>query len=343
MRRGKSPASAGHAGQLTRRAAAGAIASAGLIAATGLTLGSAIQAPPASAAIKNGNYDLVPRQVADGVWFVEGAREYFTQDNGGDIVNCVLIETDAGMVIIDTGVSLKYGQALRQAAASLSGLGIAASFNTHHHPDHWFGNQVFADRPIYALGETASLARAEGDGFSDGMYRLLGNWMRGTETTPPTQTITSSSITIGGRIFVLYPLSGHTGADLALLDKKTGTLITGDLAFYERAPTTPHADLPKWYEALDALAAVEAALIIPGHGPEDRDGQSLEQTRTYLTWLETGLKQAAAEGLDMVEIMEETLLPDAFKNLGAMPQEFHRSVSHLYPAIERQAMPLSNL
>ena len=45
--------------------------------------------------------------------------------------------------------------------------------------------------------------------------------------------------------------------------------------------------------------------------------------------------------LNMVEIMETTL-PDKYAAMGAMPTEFHRSISHLYPDIERQVMPLSN-
>lgn len=320
----------------TRRHALGLMGTVGLAAAAGIPIPrTAVAAAPRRV------YDLVPVKVADGVWMIEGATDYFSDANGGAIVNCALIETATGLVIIDTGPSLRYGEALRDIAGQISPLGIAALFNTHHHPDHFFGNQVFSDKPIHALAGTKKLAEEEGDAFSDNMYRLLGDWMRGTEVIPPNQTLNISSISIGGRDFTLYPLEGHTGADLAILDRKTGILIAGDLAFLDRAPTTPHADVAKWRAALDDLAAIGAGAIIPGHGPLDTSGASLTQTRAYLDWLDATLRQAAAEGLSMVEIMAGEV-PADYAAMGAMPDEFYRSVSHLYPDIERQILPLSN-
>ncbi len=311
-------------------------------AVTGLALAGAtvINRPKIAAAAKK-QYDLKPKKIADGVWMIEGVTEYFTEENGGAIVNCVLIETNDGMVVIDTGTSLRYGQALRDVAFALNPRGIAAAINTHHHPDHFFGNQVFSDKPIFALAGTKKLAETEGDDFSDNMYRLLGDWMRGTEVVPPTNVISSSSIEIGGRAFTVFPLEGHTSSDLALLDKKTGTLVTGDLAFLDRAPTTPHADLAKWQDAIESLKQVNASGVVPGHGPFDTSGQSFQQTSDYLTWLDKTFRQCAAEGLDMVEILDKDI-PIEFRAMGAMPQEFHRSISHLYPGIERQVMPLVN-
>lgn len=286
-------------------------------------------------------YELKPQKVADGIWMVEGSTDYFSTKNGGAIVNCVIIETESGLVIVDTGPSLRYGDALRKVATEVSGKGVAAAINTHHHPDHFFGNQVFTDTPIYALGGTTNLAKSEGDAFSDNMYRLLGDWMRGTEVTPPSVMLESSSMTIGGRKLRVLPLAGHTNSDLALIDEKTGTLIAGDLAFLDRAPTTPHANVEVWLSSLEVLKGLNVTGIIPGHGPFDTSQSSLLQTEDYLGWLDTVLKAAASDGYDMVEIMEFEV-PARFAKMGAMPTEFHRSVSHLFPDVERAVMPLKN-
>ena len=309
-----------------------------VLGGTGLLAGG-LSRPARAAQTKT--YDLRPISVADGISMIVGATEYFSTKNGGAIVNCALIETDAGLVIVDTGPSLRYGQALRALARQAPSGRVAAVINTHHHPDHFFGNHAFTDVKIYALDGTIKLARNEGEAFSDNMYRLLGDWMRGTEVVPPNTMLEGATLEIGGRSFAVLSLEGHTGADLALLDKQTGVLIAGDIAFLDRAPTTPHADLMKWREAIDALTAVEAKAIIPGHGPFDQAGASLVQTKAYLTWLERRLRRAAIDGLSMMEIMAMDL-PQQYSTMGAMPQEFHRSVAHLYPAIERQAMPLSN-
>lgn len=286
-------------------------------------------------------YDLRPRQVASGLWMVEGAPEYFSMENGGAIVNVVMLETDAGMIVVDTGPSLRYGEALRQTALQTTGRGVAAVILTHHHPDHFLGNMAFDGIPIHALPETRALIGTNAEDYSDALYRLLGDWMRGTEIVPPTADVAASSITFGGRVLRLLPLGGHSEADLALIDVATGVVIAGDLAFLDRAPTTPDADLARWHGSLDTLEALEAAAIVPGHGPFDPAGASLSQTRAYLDWLDQTLRDAAEQGLDMVEIIDLPI-PHRFAALGAQPQEFHRSVSHLYPDIETEILPLLN-
>jgi len=203
-------------------------------------------------------YDIEPVQVASGLWMIEGKTEYFTSENGGAIVNCALLDSDEGMIIIDTGPSLRYGEALLQVVSQMSPKGVAAVINTHHHPDHFFGNQVFAGMPVMALGETKALAQTHGDAFADNMYLLLGDWMRGTESVPPNEVVEGGEIVIGGRTLDMIPLVGHTEADLAVLDVETGTLIAGDLAFLDRAPTTPSADLTLWKQSLDILRGIDA-------------------------------------------------------------------------------------
>lgn len=284
-------------------------------------------------------YDLEPKLVADGIWMLEGSTDYFSMENGGDIVNCAILEGDEGLIVVDTGPSRRYGEAMLDVLGNISGKPVATVINTHHHPDHFFGNQVFSGIPLRALSETGALAVEHGEGFADNMYRILGDWMRGTEVIPPTQSLPLGDVTLAGRKFNVIPLAGHSEADLALLDVKTGVLIAGDLAFLNRAPTTPSADLGKWRESLDTLDGLEASAVLPGHGAFDPALASLSQTRNYLNWLEGALRDAVEQGLDMVEVMESPL-PKTFAVMGAQPQEYQRSVSHLFPDIESEVLPL---
>ncbi len=306
-----------------------------------LATGLAATAAPRVWAKPRLEYALKPRQVADGLWMLEGSTEYFTFENGGNIVNVAFAETDAGAVIFDSGPSRRYAEELRKLVSEMVPRGVAAVVNSHHHPDHFLGNQVFTDKPIHALEETKAQVALHGDGYADNMYRLVGDWMRGTEAVPPNTVLSSNDLTIGGRSFSAVPLGGHTQADLMILDRATGTALTGDLAFLDRTPTTPDADLPRWRESLDYIASLEPKGIVPGHGPFDTEGRSLVQTRAYLDWLDGALTDAAEDGLDMVEAMRIDM-PDEFAALGAQPQEFERSVSHLFGEYERAALPEVN-
>jgi len=163
--------------------------------------------------------------------------------------------------------------------------------------------------------------------------------MRGTAAVAPGMAVDTDFEEIGGRRFSLYYLSGHTNSDLVIRDDETGVLFSGDLAFYNRAPTTPHADIDIWQESLTTLASIDRELILPGHGLQDAAGDSLEQTGDYLDWLQHSLKDAASLGLTMNEAMAQPI-PQRFRSIDVVQTEYQRSVVHLYLGLEDELMPL---
>jgi glyoxylase-like metal-dependent hydrolase (beta-lactamase superfamily II) len=151
--------------------------------------------------------------------------------------------------------------------------------------------------------------------------------------------LTTDREIFGGRVLRLLPLSGHSAADLAILDERTGVLIGGDLLFHDRAPATPTADLAGWRESLAMLEQMPHQGAVPGHGPFDPSGQmAIAQTRAWIDWLETALGDAAAHGLDMVEA-GRIAIPARLSNMAGGRYELERSVSHFYPALESRLLP----
>lgn len=288
-------------------------------------------------------YDLSATEIASGTWAVHGSTEYFTLENGGNIVNVAFVEVPDGVVVIDSGPSKRYGEALLSLIEkTLPGKKILRVYNTHHHPDHFLGNQVFDNSIIAAPQQVIDNIAEEGDGFADNMYRLVGDWMRGTAAVAPGRVLDTEFEEIGGRRFSLYYLSGHTSSDLVIRDDETGVLFSGDLAFYNRAPTTPHADIDIWQDSLTKIAGIDRELILPGHGLQDTAGDSLEQTGDYLAWLQHTLKDAASLGLTMNEAMAQPI-PQRFRSIDVVQTEYLRSVAHLYLGLEDELMPLIEL
>jgi uncharacterized sulfatase len=296
-----------------------------------LMLGAPLNAPPAAA--ESFDYQLVPRKIADDTWLLVGKTEDFSRSNGGNIVNTAFVVTDDGVVVIDSGPSKRYAEQMRSAIARITPKPVLRVFNTHHHPDHFLGNQVFADVPTLALAETIAGQRSEGGAFADNVYRLSGDWIKGTEAVAAREAIAPGAIIIGGHPFELIALAGHTQGDLVIVDRRTGVLFAGDLVFHNRAPTTPHASIAQWLAALDRLDAIPFKTMVPGHGEPVGDGRAVAQTRRYLRWLESTLAQAAARGDEMTEILG-MVLPAEFAALPLGPEEFARSVAHLYRRYE---------
>ena len=283
------------------------------------------------------DYHLAPLAIAQGVYAFVGEQADFDPSNGGNIVNTGFIVGAEGVIVIDTGPSRRYGEQMRAAIARITPKPIALVINTHHHPDHFLGNQAFDDTRIGALAGTRKGIAAEGDAFAENLFRLTGDWMSGTELRVPDQILEAGPLKAGGRSLILLALEGHTDADLAVFDADSATLFTGDLVFNLRAPTTPHAHLAHWKDTLRALdtfmTTQRVRVLVPGHGPIARNATPIAWTRDWLTWLDTHLREAAADGLDMNETLARPL-PEAYRNIPVSGAEYRRSVGHLFPAAE---------
>lgn len=284
-------------------------------------------------------YTIDPQPVAPDLWVVRGVDAPISDANGGAIANISVLRTMVGTVLVDCGPSLRYGHQLKTVAEALTGMPVIRVYLTHLHPDHIYGAGAFDRSIVAATPALAKWLETLGPSFSDGMYRLLGDWMRGTEFAAPGKVLGEDHEMFGDRRLNLYPLVGHSDADLAILDSETGMLIAGDLVFHDRAPSTPHADIGRWLTSLDRLGTIGHRAVIPGHGPIDpTPGVAIDQTRDWLSWLRETLDRAVADGLDAVEA-GNLAIPGRFATLKAARYELQRSVAHFFSRIEEQTLP----
>lgn len=287
------------------------------------------------------DYRLAARAVAPGVWVVEGANADFAPANGCNIINTAFLATGAGVVVVNTGPSRRYGEQLRALIARTTAEPVVQVLHSNLHPDHFFGNQAFADVPRAATARTRDGIAREVKAYEDNLYRLCGEWLQGTEALPPDADVAPGLLRIGTREFELREFDGHTASDLVIVERTSGTVFAGGLAFAQRLPTTPHAAPATWLASLDRLAAQlereGPAALVPSHGPVRRDVQALVQTRRYLAWLDATLRAAAERGRDATELRHDDVPPE-FRAWAAFPAEYTRSVAHLYPRYERAAL-----
>ena len=281
--------------------------------------------------------DLDIREVAADTWALIGHTEDLTPQNRGNIANAGFIATPEGVVVVDTSASKSLGEAWRAAIEARTQAPIVRVFNTHLHPDHMLGNQAFPAEALATLAPTAQSMREVGEAFNDNLYRMVGDAMKGTNVVVPEAVAQPGVLELGGHRIRVMAMQGHSAADLVVFDETTGVLFTGDLVFFDRAPTTPHADLARWRESLDALAALPFRKMVPGHGPVLDDRRGIDMTRRWIDWIERTLLEAAQAGLDMNEVLAMPL-PAEWASLPLAASEYRRSVAHLYPGIERRAL-----
>jgi len=312
---------------------------AAVLLALGLALPGLLEAQRAPPVVNVAQFDygLRARALADGVYVVEGANDDFSVANGCNIINTGFITTGAGVLVINTGPSRRYGEQLRALIKRTTAEPVVQVLHLNLHPDYFLGNQAFADVPIAATSTTRAGMQREAKAYEDNLYRLCGDWMKGTEARLPTQTIGPGPLRIGQREFELREFNGHTASDLVLVDKASGAAFVGGLVFADRVPTTPHADAPAWLRALDSLATLKLATVVPSHGPVHDGARGQQQTRDYLQWLDASFTRWAAQGWEMNEVLRAKP-PEAFARWAAWPAEYTRNVAHLYPRYERAAL-----
>lgn len=285
-------------------------------------------------------YNLEAREIAPDTWVIEGGTGNFNRDNGGDIVNVAFVITGEGVVVIDTGPSRLYGEELRRLIESKTSQPIRYVLITHHHPDHAFGSQAFDLDTLYMLEAGRQRLQAEGEAFSDNMYRMVGDWMRGTQVVIPGNTLQPGILDVGNHRFQVLELTGHTGSDMVLLDETTGVLFASDMVFYNRALTTPQSPgLMIWAGELARLEALPYTIVVPGHGPVVSDDSAFRQMSDYLGWLYQTMSMAASQGLSASEVMQQAI-PHRFDGIEGARYELIRSTTHLYPKYEQAALEL---
>ncbi|MCQ8896667.1 quinoprotein relay system zinc metallohydrolase 1 [Limnobacter humi] len=285
------------------------------------------------------DYDLKATDLGRGWHLIAGANDDFSQANGCNIINTGFLQTDRGVVVINTGTSRLYGEQQRALIDRVTGgKPVLQVIALNLHPDYFMGNQAYPANTLNATPGTAQGIAAEGKAYEDNLFRLCGDWMKGTQTVIPKPGIqTNGNVEMAGRQLTLLELKGHTASDLVVFDRDSGLMWAGGLVFHNRIVTTPHAQLQPWIESLRVLKDLKPSMVIPSHGPISKGTEAIDQTLDYLTWLDGRLTAAARSGAEINDVMQAGA-PERFRRFAAYPAEFYRNVTNLYPAYERAAL-----
>lgn len=282
---------------------------------------------------------LTMENLGNGIYVHHGVHEDMSEGYHADICNVSFIVGSKGIAVIDTGGSLRTGQALREAIRQVSELPILYVINTHVHPDHIFGNAAFIqDKAIFVGHEKLPDAmERRRDSYLRINQQWLGAAFAGSEIVKPSMLVkTTADLDLGDRTLLLtaYPVA-HTNTDLTVLDKKSSTLWTGDLLFVERTPSID-GDIKGWLAVINELKNNEAEFAIPGHSSSLKDAnwkKQLNDQERYLWTLLNDIRASIKKG----EVMEKAMGTAAASERSYW-QLFdivnRRNVNNIYPALQ---------
>ena len=198
--------------------------------------------------------------------------------------NAGFVVTSDGVVVIDALASPAQGERLLRTIRSVTKQPIRWVILTHHHPDHHFGAVVFrrAGARVIAHPNRVTLA-AEG-----GEDNLVASWtevvgareMKGFQlaNVPDVPVTRDTTLRLGGRtIVVSHPGAAHTPGDLVVWLPAERVLFAGDLLIEDGVTMVVDGDSKVLLDALDRLDALDARMVVPGHGRIADDPQMQTQ------------------------------------------------------------------
>lgn len=272
--------------------------------------------------------DFVKESVGRGVTAEEVAKGIFFVR--AEYVNLVAFDTDDGLVLVDTG-SRDHADRVHECVRAVTSLPLHTVILTHGHQDHAFGLQPWLDeagdhRPrVIAHRNVPDRYRryTKTQGYNEHLNRVQFGVTAETRTPiadsdffwPDTLYDDRLTIRVGGEVFHLRHGKGHTDDGTYVWVPGRRIICSGDL--WEGM--TPDCGSPQrtqryaedWALAAEEMAALDAELLLPGHGEPLR---GVDTVTSSLLDVAEFLRSIVGQALDAL-------------NRGLTHEEIARSVS----------------
>ena len=286
------------------------------------------------------SFPMHAKQVAPGIYAViTPIRALPNPENRGWNSNSAFVVTKAGVMVFDTGSSTAIGQSLKQTIAGVTSLPVRWIINSHAHGDHWLGNAAFKGtvKKIFASAEVSRTIKADGSTWIERFNSMTNGATGESEILPPNTLIKQrTEFAPGGRKMILFPSgNSHSPGDLLLWLPEDNVLISGDVVYSDRMPSTFDSNLAQWIQLLGELETLQPEIVIPGHG-EVTDVEGVVRLRKLLTsfWqtVERGYQQGKSD-YEMLPGVTQALAPFRAAYPG-LEEKVKRDISHIYLQVE---------
>lgn len=246
---------------------------------------------------------MEPVRLAEGVHLLPGA------------VNSGLVETDSGLLVVDTGLDRGAANRIVRAAEAL-GRPLVAILNTHAHADHHGGNAQLVRRlgiPVYAPAVEEAVIREPRYepvylfGGAEPVGALVNKFLQ-AEPSPVDHVVRPGErVTIDGRALEIVDLGGHSLAQVGVLTEggpDRGVLFAAD-SFFGTDALARHGvpflvDARRMWASLQHLDDYAPEWYVPGHGEPVGDTRDATFSANFAAlglafeWLGERLRAGAA-------------------------------------------------
>ena len=266
-----------------------------------------------------------PVEVIPNVFSAIGATAPPTYENSGHNNNLSFVITTDGVVVINSGASVRLASALHEEIKTITDQPVKLVINENGQGHAILGNLYWSQLGVDILAHEDAIHEIEENSYT--ILERMKSYNRdkaiGTEVIIPNKSFSEKIIfNLGGLEFhVLHLGPAHGPGDTQVWLPQLSLMIAGDMAFHERMlPIFENTCTKCWLETWDKkFAPLKATYVIPGHGHPTNMAQVTKFTRNYLLDLRAKVSEVLENGGDLAEAFyvdqERWRLLDTFEEL----------------------------
>ena len=248
-----------------------------------------------------------PVEVIPNVFSAIGATAPPTYENSGHNNNLSFVITTDGVVVINSGASVRLASALHEEIKTITDQPVKLVINENGQGHAILGNLYWSQLGVDILAHEDAIHEIEENSYT--ILERMKSYNRdkaiGTEVIIPNKSFSEKIIfNLGGLEFhVLHLGPAHGPGDTQVWLPQLSLMIAGDIAFHERMlPIFENTCTKCWLETWDEkFAPLNATYVIPGHGHPTNMAQVTRFTRNYLLDLRAKVSEVLDNGGDLAE------------------------------------------
>jgi glyoxylase-like metal-dependent hydrolase (beta-lactamase superfamily II) len=263
----------------------------------------------AALVIPQGAAGLDIQPVTDGVWALVGEKDQRSPENLANNATFGVVVTGEGVLLVDPGGSWKGAAAIHDAIRQITDAPVRYVVNTGGQDHRWLGNGYWQAQGATVIAARAAVedqsARAEDQLAA--LRQFLGDGIEGTEPAFADIAFEDEHVLeFGGlRFEIVHPGPAHTPGDAYVWLEERDTVFTGDIVYVERIlGVGPQSSIADWPGAFEAVAALDPAHVVPGHGHATTLAEARADTYDYLTNLRVRIAEHIEAGGDIIGSVE---------------------------------------
>jgi len=278
-----------------------------------------------------------PQHITANVWSAIGATAPPTYKNSGHNNNLSFIITDEGVVVINAGDNYLLAKALHEEIKSITKQPVKYVVLENSQGHAMLGSNYWQEQgaKIIAHIDAANEIKNNGKESLDRMKQGRKDKALGTVLTNPDITFKDSyELKLGDEIIQILHLGPtHSFGDVSVWLPKKKLVIAGDIAFHQRLLlVSEDSDTAAWIETWDRFAALDAEIVIPGHGIPTNMAMVTKYTRDYLIYMRSEVEKILDEEYGLAEAYK--IDQSAYSHLDTFDELAKQNAGVIFRAME---------